>query len=57
MELNKALQEYDGIVKGMRKEYTKEKLTIKIIRKEHPELNFLDSDELHEIINFANSGR
>lgn len=57
MELSKALQEYDGIVKGMRKEYTEKELTIKTIRKEHPELDFLDNEELQEIINFANSGR
>ena len=57
MELSKALQEYDGIVKGMRKEYTKEELTIKTIREDHPELDFFEDDEMQEIINFANNGR
>ena len=56
-DIKKALKEYDTIVKGVRSEYTKEELTIDIIRQEHPELNFMDDEELQIIIDYANNGR
>lgn len=52
-----ALKEYAAIVKETREEYTQEELTISIIRKDHPELNFMDDKEIQEIIDFANRGR
>ena len=52
-----ALKEYSAIVSGTREEYTKEELTVGIIRKDHPELTFMDDDEIETIIDFANKGR
>lgn len=52
--LSKAIKEYSLIVAGMAKEYTEKELTIDIIRKDHPELNFMDNDEIENIINYAN---
>lgn len=50
-----ALKEYHDIVKGVKEEYTKEQRTINNIRKDHPELNFMDDDEIDDIINHANN--
>lgn len=52
-----ALKEYAAIVKATREEYAEDELTVSILRKEHPELDFMDDDELEEIISFANKGR
>lgn len=52
-----ALKEYSAIVSGTREEFTEGELTIKAIRKDHPELDFMDDDEIQEIIDFANRGR
>ena len=57
MGLTEVLSEYDSIVKGVRHEYAKEELTTDIIRKEHPELNFMDNEEIETIIRYANHGR
>jgi hypothetical protein len=56
-ELNKALKEYSMIVKTMRKEYNKNELTNEIIRLEHSELNFMDDEEIQELINNVNNSR
>lgn len=55
--LREALAEYAAIVEGTREEYTKEELTISIIREDHPELNFMDDEEIETIIRQANEGR
>lgn len=52
-----ALKEYAAIVAGTRDEYTQEELTVSAIRRDHPELNFMDDDEIQEIIDHANKGR
>ncbi len=51
----KALKEYHDIVTGIKQEYTREQRTIKTIRKDHPELNFMDDDEIEDIIKHANN--
>ena len=55
--LREAIAEYAAIVEGTREEYTQEELTVSIIRQDHPELDFMDDDEIQEIIDFANRGR
>jgi hypothetical protein len=55
--LSKAIKEYSLIVEGMAKEYTEKELTVDIIRKDHPELNFMDDDEIEDIIKYANTAR
>jgi hypothetical protein len=55
--LSEALKEYSLIVEGMAKDYTEKELTIDIIRKDHPELNFMDDDEIEDIIKYANRAR
>ena len=55
--IREALAEYAAIVEGTREEYTQEELTVSAIRRDHPELNFMDDDEIEEIIGFANRGR
>lgn len=57
MNIGAALKEYAAIVKATREEYTEDELTVSILREEHPELDFMDDDELEEIISFANKGR
>ena len=57
MNIGAALKEYAAIVKATREEYAEDELTVSILRKEHPELDFMDDDELEEIISFANKGR
>lgn len=57
MSLREALKEYADIVKETREEYTEQELTLKAIREDHPELDFMDDDEIQDIINFANKGR
>lgn len=55
--LSEALKEYSLIVEGMAKDYTEKELTIDIIRKDHPELDFMDDDEIEDIIKYANTAR
>jgi hypothetical protein len=52
-----ALKEYAAIVKGTREEYTQQELTVKVVREDHPKLDFMDDEEIQEIIDFANRGR
>lgn len=55
--LREALAEYAAIVEETREEYSQSllKLTIGVIRQDHPELDFMDDDEIQEIIDFANA--
>jgi hypothetical protein len=43
-----------GNIGFTRDEYTEEELTLAAIRNDHPELNFMDDDEIEDIISFAN---
>lgn len=56
-DLFNALKEHAAIVEGLREEYTQDKLTLKAVRKDHPELNFMDDDEIETIIQQANEHR
>lgn len=55
--LRGALKEYADIVQGVRGEYSAEELTIGILRNDHPELDFMDNEEIQTIIDFANKLR
>ena len=55
--LREALAEYTAIVEGTREEYSQEDLIIEAIRRDHPELDFMDDDEIETIIRQANEGR
>lgn len=55
--LREALAEYTAIVEGAREEYGQEELTVEAIRRDHPELNFMDDDEIETIIRQVNEGR
>jgi hypothetical protein len=57
MGLIKALEEYTVIVEGLGAEYTQSELTVAIIREEHPELDFMDDEEIENIIRQANDSR
>lgn len=52
----KALAEYYAIVKGLAEEYENE-VSVNIIRADHPELNFMDDDEIDEILGYAEKYR
>lgn len=54
--LAKALAEYSAIVKGIAEEYAND-VTVNIIRADHPELNFMDDDEIDEILGHAEKHR
>ena len=51
-DLGSALAEYAAIVKGVAEEYGGN-ATIKAIRTDHPELDFMDDDEIEEIIRLS----
>lgn len=55
--MENALKEYSNILDNMRNEYTKKELTVKAIRNDHPELNFMDNEEIEILINYANNNR
>ncbi len=48
-----ALAEYAAIVKAVKEDYNG-KATVLIIRAEHPELDFMDDEQIQEIINQGN---
>jgi hypothetical protein len=55
--LREALAEYTAIVEETRAEYSQEELTVEAIRRDHPELDFMDDDEIETIIRQVNEGR
>lgn len=52
----KALKQYDIIVRRIAKEYTDE-LKVKELREDHPELNFMDDEELETMLSLAKTIR
>lgn len=55
-EISGALSEYFQIVKGAAVEYTDE-ATVRNLRDDHPELDFMDDDELEDILKHAKTWR
>lgn len=55
-DIKKALAEYAGIVRHAAEEYT-DKATVEDIRADHPELNFMDDDEIVEMLSQAKTLR
>lgn len=54
--LAKALAEYFTIVKGIAEEYGNG-VTVNIVKVDHPELGFMDDDEIDEILGYAEKYR
>ncbi len=55
-DIRAALAEYAAIVEGFAKEYTNSK-TAETVRAEHPELDFMDDDEIVELLEHAKNQR
>lgn len=51
-DIRTALGEYAAIVQGVAKEYA-DRASVEQIRLDHPELDFMDDDEIEEIIQRA----
>lgn len=56
MGLLKALAEYAAIVEQAATDYTNS-TTIQEVRTDHPELDFMDDDEIQEILDLATKKR
>lgn len=52
----KILAEYFAVVVGLAKEYGSD-VSVNIVRADHPELNFMDDDEIDEILGHAEKCR
>jgi hypothetical protein len=55
-DIRAALAEYAAIVEGFAKEYTNS-TTAETVRAEHPELDFMDDDEIVELLEHAKNQR